>query len=121
LAVDCERCAREELEYQRQCENGANGRADRELPLLRASTLNWPTTEIVSTAEAELNALGGLTRGKSDKMKFMSASSMKRVLATLLQATPALHTSDTNSGALVHFWGNGGNYLLAKKKPPAAC
>jgi hypothetical protein len=29
-------------------------------------TFNWPTTEIVSTAEAELNALGELTRLKAE-------------------------------------------------------
>jgi hypothetical protein len=35
----------------------------------------------------------------------------------MLSAGPlALYDSDTNSDTLIHFWGEGENYLLTKKK-----
>ena len=45
--------------------------------------------------------------------------SMKRVLATLSQATPVLHASNTNSGAPHSFLGQGRELCVSKEK--ASC
>jgi hypothetical protein len=75
--------------------------------------------EIVSTVEAELKASGGLTPRKSDKTKFMPECSMKRVLATLSQAIPALYASDANSGAPISYLGRWRELRVSKAK--ASC
>ena len=46
----------------------------------------------------------------------MSECSLKRVLATLLQAIPALHASDTNSDAPYSFLGRRRELPVSKEK-----
>ena len=54
-------CAREEFEYRRTRKRASDEQIVRYV-FFAGNTLNWPTSEMLSTAEANLKALGGLTR-----------------------------------------------------------
>jgi hypothetical protein len=58
-------CAREEFEYQRQRENGASGEQIEIYLFFAGCSLKWPSTEIISIAFLNLEALGGITRLKA--------------------------------------------------------